>query len=150
MIDIKSVAQLADLMEEKGLSCLEVCEGEHKICLTKAGFSQPQVSILPAPVPQAISAEAAAAPAAAPAAAATATGEELSSPIVGIGYLCPAPGADPFVQVGSKVKKGQTLCIIEAMKVMNEFTAPKDGEITEVSFSDGQLIEFGQCLFRLA
>ena len=146
-MDIKTVEKFADLMAEKGLVSLEVTEGDHTISLVR-GVVQPAAPAALAtaepaapPLPKAEPAQ--------PAAPACPLGEELSSPIVGIGYMAPAPDAAPFVKVGDTVKKGQVLCIIEAMKVMNEFTAPKDGQITDISFEDGQLVEFGQCLFRL-
>ena len=75
--------------------------------------------------------------------------KELKSPMVGVVYIAPEPGAEPFVQIGSRVKKGQTLCILEAMKLMNEFTAPEDGEIVDICVTDGQLAEYGQVLFKL-
>ena len=74
---------------------------------------------------------------------------ELKSPMVGTVYVSPTPGSEPYVKVGDKVKKGQVLCIIEAMKLMNEYTAPQDGEIVDVCIRDGELVEYGQCLFKL-
>ena len=74
---------------------------------------------------------------------------DVKSPMVGIFYTAPSPDAEPFVKVGQKVKKGDTLCIIEAMKLMNEITAEEDGEIAEVCVQNGQVVEFGQPLFRL-
>lgn len=146
-MDFKSVKQLADLMEERGLTRIEVSEGEHKISLSR---EVPFVTAMPA-APVAQPAVAAAPPPQAEAAPAAEekAGEELTAPLVGIAYLAPQPGAEPFVQAGSPVKKGQTLCIIEAMKVMNEFTAPRDGTVAEVCTANGEMVEFGQCLFRL-
>lgn len=146
-MNVKIVQQLADIMVEKDISSLEFCENETKIKMTRGACvsAQPVVQqFAPAQQP------AAAAPAEqAEAAPAAIDGELIESPIVGIGYKSPAPGEQPFVSVGSRVAKGQVLCIIEAMKVMNEFAAPRDGEITEVCFEDGQLVEFGQPLFRM-
>ena len=73
----------------------------------------------------------------------------VRAPMVGVFYAAPAPGAEPFVQVGSKVKKGDTLCVIEAMKVMNEVTAEQDGEIVDICVKDGDLVEYGCCLMKV-
>jgi acetyl-CoA carboxylase biotin carboxyl carrier protein len=75
---------------------------------------------------------------------------EIKSPMVGVFYAAPAPGSEPYVKVGSRVKKGDVLCIIEAMKLMNEITADKDGEIAKVCVENGQLVEYGQTLFHLS
>lgn len=74
---------------------------------------------------------------------------EVTAPMVGVFYCAPAPGAEPFVHVGSKVKKGETLCILEAMKLMNEVAAERDGEVVEVCVNDGELVEYGRVLFRI-
>ena len=76
-------------------------------------------------------------------------GTEVTAPMVGVFYAAPAPGDEPFVHVGSKVKAGETLCIIEAMKVLNEVTAEADGEVLEICVADGDLVEFGSCLMRI-
>ncbi|MFR7796777.1 MAG: acetyl-CoA carboxylase biotin carboxyl carrier protein [Collinsella sp.] len=76
-------------------------------------------------------------------------GTEVTAPMVGVFYAAPAPGDEPFVRVGSKVKAGETLCIIEAMKVLNEVTAEADGEVLEICVADGDLVEFGSCLMRI-
>ena len=85
----------------------------------------------------------------APAAALEPQGIEVTAPMVGVFYAAPAPGDEPFVRVGSKVKAGETLCIIEAMKVLNEVTAEADGEVLEICVADGDLVEFGSCLMRI-
>ena len=115
----------------------------------------------PAPVPfPAPAAPAAPAPASAPAPAPAPVpaGDEpldmshttaVRAPMVGVFYAAPAPGAEPFVQVGSKVKKGDTLCVIEAMKVMNEVTAEEDGEVVDICVHDGDLVEYGCCLMKI-
>lgn len=144
-MDIESVKKLMELMDEHQLTHVEVSEGDKTICLAKEtalpGAVVPAVAAVPATQP-------AAQPQAEPAAAEK-PGEELKAPLVGIAYLAPSPDAQPFVQVGSKVKKGQTLCIVEAMKVMNEFTAPRDGEISDICVENEEMVEFGQTLFRL-
>ena len=111
-----------------------------------------------APAPAAPSAAPVDAPAAAPAPTlSTADGTpcdssrvtEVCAPMVGVFYAAPAPGAEPFVRVGSKVKKGETLCILEAMKLMNEVVAERDGEVVEICVNDGELVEYGRVLFRI-
>ena len=103
-----------------------------------------------APVAAPATAPAAPEPAAqAPAAAPEPQGVEVTAPMVGVFYAAPAPGDEPFVRVGSKVKAGETLCIIEAMKVLNEVTAEADGEVLEICVADGDLVEFGSCLMRI-
>ena len=84
-----------------------------------------------------------------PVAAPEPKGTEVTAPMVGVFYAAPAPGDEPFVRVGSKVKAGETLCIIEAMKVLNEVTAEADGEVLEICVADGDLVEFGSCLMRI-
>lgn len=145
-MDITILQQLADLMESKNLSCLAIEENDCTIKMERQVHAP-----YAAPIPIAAPASLPTVPVTSPAepAPAAAMGDELTSPIVGIGYMASSPGAAPFVSVGSKVKQGQTLCIIEAMKVMNEFNAPRDGEISDICFEDGQLVEFGQCLFRI-
>ncbi|MFV0412043.1 MAG: acetyl-CoA carboxylase biotin carboxyl carrier protein [Oscillospiraceae bacterium] len=143
-MDFKSVRQLADLMEERGLTNIEICEGDNKISLSKESRSTnaaPNAALLPeaGPAPaQPLEPQEKEQP-----------GDVLKAPLVGVVYLASKPGAAPFVQVGQKVKKGQILCIMEAMKVMNEFTAPRDGEVAEIYPEDAQMVEYGQPLFRL-
>lgn len=147
LIEIKF---LADLMEERGLTSLEIEEGERSIRMQRQQTSfeplpVPTVTV-PAPVPVASKAE----PEAAEDGVVDFNGvTELKSPMVGTVYVSPTPGSEPYVKVGDKVKKGQVLCIIEAMKLMNEYTAPQDGEIVDVCIRDGELVEYGQCLFKL-
>ncbi len=147
-MDFESVKQLADLMDERGLSRIEVCEGDRKISLAKELTVAAQVAAGPPPAPQSGAARATAG-APEPPEAALAVGEALTSPLVGVVYLSPKPGDPPFAGVGDRVKQGQTLCIVEAMKVMNEFTAPRDGEIVDVCVENEELVEFGQVLFRM-
>ena len=141
-MELEKIRALAALMEESGLCGLELCEGEDKLVLQK-----------PAGQPVQPAAQAAAPPAGAPAPVAqepAPAADTLDAPLVGCVYLSPSPEAAPFVKVGDHVKKGQVLCIVEAMKVMNEYPAPKDGVIAEVCVENGQLVEYGQPLFRLA
>ena len=138
MSDIRT---LAELVEKHGLTALDYAEGEAHIRIERT----------PAP---------AAAPAAAPAPAAEPVKDEdagadfnaakmVLSPMVGVFYASPSPSDPPFVTVGSKVKKGDVLCIIEAMKLMNEITAEEDGEIIDICAANGSVVEYGQILFKL-
>lgn len=156
-MDSKRLAEIADVMEDRGLTRVRVEEPDGTaVELERASAAQPVA--VPMPMPGAMAAPVAA-PTVAPAApelAAQATaatpepkGTEVTAPMVGVFYAAPAPGDEPFVHVGSKVKAGETLCIIEAMKVLNEVTAEADGEVLEICVADGDLVEFGSCLMRI-
>ena len=156
-MDSKRLAEIADVMENRGLTRVRVEEPDGTaVELERASAAQPVA--VPMPMPSAIATPVAAptvAPAApepaaqAPAAAPEPKGTEVTAPMVGVFYAAPAPGDEPFVHVGSKVKAGETLCIIEAMKVLNEVTAETDGEVLEICVADGDLVEFGSCLMRI-
>lgn len=156
-MDSKRLAEIADVMEDRGLTRVRVEEPDGTaVELERASAAQPVT--VPMPMPGAMAAPVAAptvAPAApepaaqAPAAAPEPKGTEVTAPMVGVFYAAPAPGDEPFVRVGSKVKAGETLCIIEAMKVLNEVTAETDGEVLEICVADGDLVEFGSCLMRI-
>ncbi|MDR1736607.1 MAG: acetyl-CoA carboxylase biotin carboxyl carrier protein [Oscillospiraceae bacterium] len=136
-MDIENIRQLAAIARENGLTLLET-DGQ-RVRIERAAV-QPAGGAAAA-VP--------AVSAAAPAQASEAAGTPVTASLVGVFYAAPAPGEKPFVQVGDKVKKGDTLCIIEAMKLMNEIPADRDGEILEVCVSDAQVVEYGQVLFRV-
>ena len=157
-MDSKRLAEIADVMEDRGLTRVRVEEPDGTaVELERASAAQPVA--VPMPMPSAMAASAvapvampAAAPepaAQAPAAAPEPKGTEVTAPMVGVFYAAPVPGDEPFVRVGSKVKAGETLCIIEAMKVLNEVTAEADGEVLEICVADGDLVEFGSCLMRI-
>ena len=141
-LDSDFVRKLAKLLEETGLSEIEYAEGDKKI---RCAVSHGQIV-------QTVAAPAAAAPAiAAPAAAQAASiGTPVPSPMVGTAYLSAEPGSAPFVKVGDKVKQGDTLLIIEAMKVMNPIKAPKGGTIAEILVADATPVEFGETLVVIA
>ena len=156
-MDSKRLAEIADVMEDRGLTRVRVEEPDGTaVELERASAAQPVA--VPMPMPSAMAAPVAA-PAAMPAALEPAAqapvaapepkGTEVTAPMVGVFYAAPAPGDEPFVHVGSKVKAGETLCIIEAMKVLNEVTAEADGEVLEICVADGDLVEFGSCLMRV-
>ena len=156
-MDSKRLAEIADVMEDRGLTRVRVEEPDGTaVELERASAAQPVA--VPMPMPSAMAAPVAApavAPAApepvvqAPTAAPEPMGTEVTAPMVGVFYAATAPGDEPFVHVGSKVKAGETLCIIEAMKVLNEVTAEADGEVLEICVADGDLVEFGSCLMRI-
>ena len=156
-MDSKRLAEIADVMEDRGLTRVRVEEPDGTaVELERASAAQsvavpmPMPSAMVAPVAAPATAPAAPEPAAqAPAAAPEPQGVEVTAPMVGVFYAAPAPGDEPFVRVGSKVKAGETLCIIEAMKVLNEVTAEADGEVLEICVADGDLVEFGSCLMRI-
>ena len=149
-MDLRKLKTLIDLVAESGVSELEVTEGEDKVRIVK------NPAPIAAPLQQVYAAAPAAASAApAPAAAAPAaeavpaepTGHAVKSPMVGTFYRSPTPGADSFVKIGDTVKEGQTLCIIEAMKLLNEIESDKSGVVKEILCENGQGVEFGQALF---
>lgn len=148
-MDLRKLKTLIDLVAESGISELEVTEGEGKVRIVKAPpqvIAAPMQMAMPA-APQ-MSAQPAAAPAApAPVAPAVPQGHIVTSPMVGTFYRAPSPGADAFAQVGDSVKEGQTLCIIEAMKLLNEIESDKAGVIKEILVENGQAVEYGQPLF---
>ena len=148
-MDLRKLKTLIDLVAESGVSELEVTEGEDKVRIVKN-----PAPIVAAPAQQVYApaaAAAAAAPAVAPApveaAPAAPTGHPVKSPMVGTFYRSPTPGADAFVKIGDTVKEGQTLCIIEAMKLLNEIESDKSGVVKEILCENGQGVEFGQALF---
>ncbi|MBU3599717.1 acetyl-CoA carboxylase biotin carboxyl carrier protein [Polynucleobacter sp. 30F-ANTBAC] len=151
-MDLRKLKTLIDLVAESGVSELEVTEGEDKVRIVKnpAPIAAPtQQYYAPAPAaPAAGPAPAAAAAAPAEVAApAEPTGHAVKSPMVGTFYRAPTPGADSFVKIGDSVKEGQTLCIIEAMKLLNEIESDKSGVVKEILCENGQGVEFGQALF---
>ena len=152
-MDLRKLKTLIDLVAESGVSELEVTEGEDKVRIVKnpAPIAAPAQQVYAAAPVAAPSAPApTSAPAAAPAAEAAPaepTGHAVKSPMVGTFYRSPTPGADSFVKIGDTVKEGQTLCIIEAMKLLNEIESDKSGVVKEILCENGQGVEFGQALF---
>ena len=149
-MNIKQIRELAQIVSENGLSAIEVAEGENRVRIERAVAAPaavPAVVSMPAP------AAAPTAPAPAPAAEETNVDfnrtREIKSPMVGVFYAAPSPDAKPFVEVGSKVKKGDVVCIVEAMKLMNEISAEFDGEVVDVCVHNGDVVEYGQTLFKL-
>ena len=152
-IDTTLVRQLADILNDTSLTEIEVERGELRIRVAREAAPVMQYAAAPAQAPAPVAAPAAAAaPVSMPSDPATIvarSGEEVKSPMVGTAYLQASPDAPPFVQPGDKVKKGQTLLIVEAMKTMNPIQAPRDGVVKEVLVGDAQPVEFGEALVLL-
>ena len=149
-MDLRKLKTLIDLVSESNVSELEITEAEGKVRIVKSG--QPTAAqVVYAPVagaPGAAVATAAAPAAAAPVAEpAESAGFVVKSPMVGTFYRSASPGAKPFVELGHAIKEGDTLCIIEAMKILNEIEAEKSGTVTKIMGENGQAVEFGQPLF---
>lgn len=140
-MDIKKIRELVDLMEEKDLLTLEYGHDEQYISLTR------NTAVQTIAVPQAAAAPVAATPAAVPVAK-TPSGKLETSPMVGVFYSAPSPNDPPFVKVGQKVEAGDTLGIIEAMKIMNPLEATQSGIIEEILVSNAEVVEFGQPIIR--
>lgn len=147
-MDLRKLKTLIDLVSESNVSELEITEAEGKVRIVKGGTAVVQQMAPPVMVAPAAAAPQPAAPAAAPAAAPEApAGHIVKSPMVGTFYRSASPGAKAFVEVGSQVKEGETICIIEAMKILNEIEADKSGTITQILCENGQAVEYGQPLF---
>ena len=150
-MDLRKLKTLIDLVAESGISELEVTEGESKVKIVKSSAASNQVVMMQQPMSQAPSPQVQAQPAAPAVAAAPAaaepTGHIVKSPMVGTFYRSSAPGAAPFVELGSTIKDGDTICIIEAMKLLNEIDADASGVVTQILVENGQPVEFGQPLF---
>jgi len=150
-MDLRKLKKLIDLVQESGIGEIEITEGEEKVRISRQAAGGPPL-LMAAPALQAMPVTAAAgAPAAAAEAAAAAEpkGHTLKSPMVGTFYRAPSPGAPSFVEVGQTVSKGQTLCIIEAMKLLNEIESDMAGTIKAILVENGQPVEYGQPLFLI-
>ena len=152
-MDLRKLKTLIDLVAESGIAELEITEGDGKVRIVKFSEQAPVVQHIAAPAPFY-----AAAPAAAPAAAAAPvaaaepviSGHVVKAPMVGTFYRAPNPSSSAFVEVGAAVKEGDSLCIIEAMKLLNEIEADKTGVIKEILVENGEPVEYGQPLFVIA
>lgn len=148
-MDLRKLKTLIELVEGSGIAELEISEGEERVRITRTVSAGQQMYAAPAPQQVVVAAAPAAAPvaAAAPAAPAAAEGHVVKSPMVGTFYRSASPGSKPFVDVGQTVNSGDTLCIIEAMKLLNEIDADQAGVIKAILVENGQPVEFGQPLF---
>jgi acetyl-CoA carboxylase biotin carboxyl carrier protein len=148
-MDLRKLKKLIDLVQESGIAELEITEGEEKVKIVKGGVvtvgtAQP-IALPAAPIAGALAAPAGAA-------AEPEAGQEghvVKAPMVGTFYRSPSPDAKPFVEVGQAVKEGDTICIIEAMKLMNELEAEVEGTIREICVENAEPVEYGQVLFRV-
>jgi len=154
-MDLRKLKTLIDLVSESNVSELEITEAEGKVRIVKAGIAPASIQYPPVgAMPLAQLAQPA--PMAAPSPAATAAAEPVAtehlvkSPMVGTFYRSSSPGAKPFVEVGSSVKEGDTLCIVEAMKILNEIESDKTGIVTSILCANGQAVEYGQPLFEIS
>ena len=146
-MDLRKLKKLIDLVQESGIGELEITEGEERVRISRTGANAPVMMASPAPMTLATVPGSQGAPAAAPEAPPAPTGHTLKSPMVGTFYRTPSPGAPSFVEVGQVVAKGQTLCIIEAMKLLNEIESDAAGTVKAILVENGQPVEYGQPLF---
>ncbi|HYM42066.1 MAG TPA: acetyl-CoA carboxylase biotin carboxyl carrier protein [Steroidobacteraceae bacterium] len=145
-MDIRKIKKLIELLEESGIAEIEIKEGEEAVRISRAGAAAaaPVAHAMPAPAP----ARGPEPPAAGEAAAKPKPNEHvITAPMVGTFYAAPSPGAKAFVEIGDEIKVGQVLCVIEAMKMMNQIEADKAGRLTSIMARNGDPVEFGQPLF---
>ena len=146
-MDLRKLKKLIDLVQESGIGEIEITEGEEKVRISRqSSVAAPMMMASPGMQPAMVAVPAAGAPVLAPA---QPTGHTLKSPMVGTFYRAPSPGAPPFVEIGQSVSKGQTLCIIEAMKLLNEIESDASGTIKAILVENGQPVEYGQPLFLI-
>ena len=147
-MDIRKIKKLIDLLQETGIAEIEIKEGEESVRISRQANAASAVSVQTFAAPQA-PAPVVTAPAAAAPPAPVEEGHTVKAPMVGTFYASASPASAAFVAVGGKVKKGDTLCIIEAMKIMNQIQADRDGTVTAVHAENGQPVEFDQPLFTI-
>lgn len=150
-MNIKQIKSLADILKESDLSVLDISEGELHIHMERGTAAAPAAVVAAAPA--VVLTETAPAESLLPEDRSSELdfndAKDIKAPMVGVFYSAPSPGATPYVSIGSKVKKGDVLCIIEAMKLMNEITSDFDGEIVDICAMDGDVVEYGQPLFKI-
>ena len=153
-MDLRKLKTLIDLVSESNVSELEITEAEGKVRIVKGGYGVPTTMMMPAPqhmmapmAPPPAAESAAAGVAPAPAEPPAPTGHVVKSPMVGTFYRSASPGSKPFVEIGSTVKEGDPICIVEAMKIMNEIEADMAGTVSKILVENGQAVEYGQPLF---
>ena len=153
-MDIRKVKKLIELLEESGIAEIEITEGDDAVRISRYPQGGAPAMLAPPPMPMAAPAAtpapaAAAEPAAAPEPAVEDEGHVVSAPMVGTFYSSSAPGAAPFVQIGDRVKAGDTLCIVEAMKMMNQIECDVDGVVKSLRVQNGEPVEYGQALVTI-
>ena len=152
-MDLRKLKTLIDLVQQSGISELEITEGEEKVRISRGTATAPQTSVAPmtlVPINPGEPPTARASAASVPSAPPVPEGHVIKSPMVGTFYRASAPGAKPFVEPGQAVKAGDVVCIIEAMKLLNEIEADHDGVVTTILVENGQPVEYGQPLIALA
>ena len=153
-MDLRKIKKLIELLDESGIAELEVTEGEESVRISRYGSTPPLVHAsgpaAPYPIGVPVASDGAPDPAATPAAPVedrpSASGFEIEAPMVGTMYRAPSPGAPPFVEVGSRISAGDVVCIIEAMKILNQIESEVSGVVREIPVENGQAVEFGQTL----
>jgi acetyl-CoA carboxylase biotin carboxyl carrier protein len=148
-MDLRKLKKLIDLVQDSGIAELEITEGEEKVKIVRGGAASLAAGPMPAPAPPAIAALPAPSVLAVPEPAAEPPGHVVKAPMVGTFYCSASPDAKPFVQVGQTVKEGETVCIIEAMKLMNEIEADASGVVKAILAENGQPVEYGQPLLLI-
>lgn len=146
-MDLRKLKKLIDLVEESSISELEITEGEERVRISKSGAGKPAHADVPAVAAPIVASSVLEAKGLSKDAEKLPAGHTVKSPMVGTFYRTSAPGSDPFVEVGQTVKAGDTLCIIEAMKLLNEIESDKDGTIKAILIENGQPVEYGESLF---
>ena len=146
-MDIRKVKKLIELLDESGIAEIEITEGEESVRISRYSAHAPSAAPVAAAAAPVAAPAAAAAPAPAPAEVVDEDGYEVTAPMVGTYYAASSPGAAPYVQVGDRVSEGDTLCIIEAMKMMNQIEADVAGVVKSIRIQNGEPVEFGQVLF---
>ncbi len=146
-MDLRKLKKLIDLVQESGIAELEITEGEERVRISRAG--QPMPAYMPMPQAMPLQQAAPAAAAVSAPAAAEVEGHIVKSPMVGTFYRAASPGAKPFIEIGDRVNAGDTLCIIEAMKLLNEIEADQGGQVKEIYVENGQPVEYGEPLFLI-
>jgi acetyl-CoA carboxylase biotin carboxyl carrier protein len=141
-MDIRKIKKLIDLIEESDIAEIEICEGEESVRISRYSAAPVQYAVAPAPMQIAVTPAAAAAPV-----EEKVSGHVVKSPMVGTFYRSASPGSEAFVQIGQSVSVGQTLCIIEAMKILNQIESDKSGKIKQILVENGHPVEYGQPLF---
>jgi len=146
-MDIRKLKKLIELVETSGIAELEITEGEESVRISRHSSRAPAELAAPPPAATAEPGQEAVSRTAPPGAEPTPRGHEITAPMVGIFYAAPSPGAEPFVEVGSTVAPGDTLCIIEAMKMMNQIESDTAGRVAKILVENGNPVEYGQALF---
>lgn len=146
-MDIRKIKKLIEIIEESDIAEIEITEGEESVRINRYSSTAAPVAVAAAPAPIAVATPAPTPAAASESVTAEPSGHAVKSPMVGTFYRSASPGSAPFVEIGRSVKEGDTLCIIEAMKILNQIEADKTGVIKQILIEDAQAVEYDQALF---